>query len=1077
MTDSQREHIQRIRDDFQASQRVKDSLNNATSKLAKDLYSKETHFIFELIQNAEDNSYSNAEPSLVFKLVKTDPTGTPNAKGALIIQNNEIGFSSENVDAICEIGKTTKNKSGGYIGEKGLGFKSVFRVTTEPHIFSNGYRFCLPEKEEETGFGYIVPLWVDRLPEGIGITQTNIILPLDKREYNYERIEGMLLDIKPETILFLSKIKQISVTLGNGDSKKISKDDSQSPRVLLLIESTRQETRRDEYLLYKRPFDKPAEIKHDERIGIDSREVSIAFPLNEKDTCRGKIFAYLPVRSDIGLPLLINADFILTSSREEIQEVSWNRWLIECVAKLIADSLSSLRDEKVLTISLLEEVVKSIYSIKEDDFFYPMVGDIIDAFTNKKLLPTNDGSFISSRNAKLASADWLRELLTEENLRELFKTGKAFKWISGDIKERTTEFLWKFIHYQLKVDEITPEGFARKIDTDFLSKRTDEWMIKFYGFVKNNMRSFWDSESYHPPLLLRDRPIIRLQNKTHVKPFKNDGSPNAYLTFGTDTETSLPIVKTSISRNNDAREFLVALKVPEWGIVAEVIERILPRYEKSVDRKPSFEKHVIHIKKIIKAYLTDVGEKKDPLKKHLRNASFVLTENSTIPNTHYMKPTDVYFRNDDLLEYFLGNKDVGFVSEKYNSSHFLEILKELGVKDSIRVECESGPGNKSDVRLDDHNKGLSGFDPDIKVDGLEHALQHISLKKAETIWNRIAINYSHCIKGIICYSSRADFSENAKSTEKKEVTSNAFGKLLLEREWLPDRDGNFHKPSELGLDDLPEGFVHNEELADKLQMKMNDIDRVAEKLKILPKILKFVKENPEEIERLMIEKEKKMVHSQEQETSPDQNAEPQSNAVIDYRAELKKSLNCPGKTNLNERLESDETYIPDRERRRRKEMEAHRERIVSEPDPEDRRQTTERTKLERPDEQVRKTLEEWYGGKCQICGDTFPERDGKPFFMAKYMVERKLARQVDANGNALCLCADHFAKWEFGAREVDDMRSQVDSLNPTSEGGNENLEIRVKLCGEEFIIKFTERHVIALQALIKASSNEDLANP
>ena len=156
MANEQQEHIKKIRDDFQASQRIKDSFNNSIQALAKDLYSKDTHFIFELIQNAEDNEYKDLEPSLSFRLSKTDPTGTRGADGALIIQNNEIGFSSDNVDAICAVGKTTKSKIQGYIGEKGIGFKSVFRITTNPHIFSNGYRFCLPEYDEETGLGYIV---------------------------------------------------------------------------------------------------------------------------------------------------------------------------------------------------------------------------------------------------------------------------------------------------------------------------------------------------------------------------------------------------------------------------------------------------------------------------------------------------------------------------------------------------------------------------------------------------------------------------------------------------------------------------------------------------------------------------------------------------------------------------------------------------------------------------------------------------------------------------------------------------------------------------------------------------------
>ena len=89
MADNCREHIEKIRQDFQASPRVKDSLNNSIQALARDLYNKDTHFIFELIQNAEDNSYNKGEPTLSFKLSKTDPTGTQGAHGALIIQNND----------------------------------------------------------------------------------------------------------------------------------------------------------------------------------------------------------------------------------------------------------------------------------------------------------------------------------------------------------------------------------------------------------------------------------------------------------------------------------------------------------------------------------------------------------------------------------------------------------------------------------------------------------------------------------------------------------------------------------------------------------------------------------------------------------------------------------------------------------------------------------------------------------------------------------------------------------------------------------------------------------------------------
>ena len=95
MSSEQFEHIQRIRQDFhEGSERLKNSSNNSIRTLADDLYNKDTHFIFELIQNAEDNTYENQDtysPYISFRLTKTDPTCTSGSNGALIIQNRECG--------------------------------------------------------------------------------------------------------------------------------------------------------------------------------------------------------------------------------------------------------------------------------------------------------------------------------------------------------------------------------------------------------------------------------------------------------------------------------------------------------------------------------------------------------------------------------------------------------------------------------------------------------------------------------------------------------------------------------------------------------------------------------------------------------------------------------------------------------------------------------------------------------------------------------------------------------------------------------------------------------------------------
>lgn len=112
---------------------LQEQLNNALHLLSQDLYSKKSHFVLELIQNADDNHYkTGVTPHLTFQV-------TPER---LVVVNNEVGFTEPNIKAICSVGKSSKSEEKtGYIGEKGIGFKSVFTVSDAPEIHSNGFHF------------------------------------------------------------------------------------------------------------------------------------------------------------------------------------------------------------------------------------------------------------------------------------------------------------------------------------------------------------------------------------------------------------------------------------------------------------------------------------------------------------------------------------------------------------------------------------------------------------------------------------------------------------------------------------------------------------------------------------------------------------------------------------------------------------------------------------------------------------------------------------------------------------------------------------------------------------------------
>ncbi|KAH7036417.1 hypothetical protein B0J12DRAFT_765414 [Macrophomina phaseolina] len=103
-------------------------------RISEDLNSTSFHFLLELLQNADDNKYDDTKPTLALAYTEDKH---------FRLHCNEKGFSPEDVEAICDIGNSTKLSSASTTGEKGVGFKSVFRVARAVWIVSGEYQFML----------------------------------------------------------------------------------------------------------------------------------------------------------------------------------------------------------------------------------------------------------------------------------------------------------------------------------------------------------------------------------------------------------------------------------------------------------------------------------------------------------------------------------------------------------------------------------------------------------------------------------------------------------------------------------------------------------------------------------------------------------------------------------------------------------------------------------------------------------------------------------------------------------------------------------------------------------------------
>ncbi|CAA3009531.1 Hypothetical predicted protein [Olea europaea subsp. europaea] len=378
-----REHIEKIRRNkfsigADEANPLTEDLHQAVKNLSAELYAKDVHFLMELIQNAEDNEYGEGvDPSLQFVITAKDITGT-GAASTLLIFNNEKGFSPKNIESICSVGRSTKknNRKRGYIGEKGIGFKSVFLITSQPHIFSNGYQICFNESPcSKCNVGYIVPEWVEENPilseikhiygSSSNLPTTTILLPL--KPDKVKPVKQQLSSIHPELLLFLSKIKRLSVREDTEDPRSntvtaisissernfVTRKNIDAESYLLHLSADESDGNLDRecgYHMWRQRFPVRPENKVERRTEVEEYVITLAFPTGERlhrgSTSPG-IYAFLPTEMVTNFPFIIQADFLLASSRETILlDCNWNQGILNWVPTAFVNAFTSLVKEK-----------------------------------------------------------------------------------------------------------------------------------------------------------------------------------------------------------------------------------------------------------------------------------------------------------------------------------------------------------------------------------------------------------------------------------------------------------------------------------------------------------------------------------------------------------------------------------------------------------------------------------------------------------------------------------------------------------------------------------------------------------
>src|SRR5258708_4270478 len=782
-------------------------------------YPDPVHFVYELLQNAEDQGATEAH----FELF-TDH---------LAFHHNGNAFTRSDVENITGIGNSDKPQEANKIGRFGIGFKSVFAITDRPQIYT---------VLEEKSFAFaiedlVVPVAIPGNREQSYHYNTQFIFPFIRGQVGslYIKIQERLTTLGFETMLFLQNLASISwrtetdhgvfLCSVNGSRRELCVESSENGQL-------RQSSAN--YLVFTR----------NANLGnIDRKlDVRVAFRLNEK----GKIIAepdqklvvYFPTEQVTGLNFRLHGPFLLTDNRANIKiDNDMNNELMQECAILLGDSLQQLKKEGLLTVDLL-----SLLPIRKEQvpsLFLPLYNQVLQILKRDPLLPTADGTFANAAQVKLARATELRELINEAQLSTLYGTSSLLHWLSSEITLDRTPDLYRYLTKDLEVDIVDPETFARKLEKSFLEKQMDEWLVQLYTFLHKQ-----------PSLnkIIKSKPILRLEDGRQVSPFNRSSysrneTPNAYLLR--EGSSKFPLVKRSLLADDTVYAFLKGIGLSEPDIVDEVLKFILPLYQTGKFALVNDMRYQQSISDIQEALQRTSHRARQGLISTLNKTPFILASHVTMSERAWKTAREVYSKTEELLTWFEGNEQTWFIAEPFPESLRGDLNIPTHLRPSARTTTDtSGHVVIRNVRAD-HVRGLHGFDLDAKLDGLEYALKHNTLNKARMLWN-LLLEYRYLIKGVVETSTHQTFSDS-----EREESFSQMGRLCSQESWLPDQDGVFYSPVELFLTNLPEGFEKRTpeayELAIKLGMRKAEELQLADKLGIPHELISFIQRDREVI--------------------------------------------------------------------------------------------------------------------------------------------------------------------------------------------------------------------------------------
>jgi hypothetical protein len=793
-------------------------------RLLSELYPDNAHFIYELLQNAEDANATVVE----FELHDSDLE---------VRHNGSRPFSLDDIDSITNIGDSTKKDDPTQIGKFGVGFKAVYSYTSRPEIRSATYSFAIEDLFVNQRIGGEAPLgW------------TSFRFPFDRQEkpadVAVEEVTRGLAELDEKTLLFLNHISTVTYTLPDGTVgilqrqdvddhvikiQKSEGDDFVESHWLRLVGGASVEHNGSNPLSVAAAFRlelrspaKPKRGKQKDGEDAQGAPTPSIVPLDQ-----GDVSIYFPaVKESSGLKFHIHAPFASTVARDSVRDDPDNVQLVEDIGALIVDALPWL-----CTQGLIDDTFLAALPNQDDPVGHPynLIRDAVtQAFNELEITPAR-GSGHAPASSLVSSPGEFRNWLTEDDLPFLFRmaeieTERTPRWIR-DRDGRAGKFLAALDTIEFGWSEMG-EALSQARDVgdpddpyipgwlDWLAAKSEGAIVNFYQLLGRGRSTRQLSGS----IPLESIPLVRLTRggkNEHVK------GPDTYLPSGRgdNVQTRVRVELAYFDDDEDQarainlKAFYTAAGVRRWNESAR-IEARLNAYKAPNRPIPDGDKIAKHLDDV-RAFARYALSNRESARRLFEKVPFLASPQPDgsvtwiSPGGSYL---DLPYRRTGLSSlypwvrlYYQSTGEFAYYRKPYPvASYYLEIdgfedfLSLTGSTVGIEITRSSvfdNPQLKQEWWINNRRSQYTEK-VDWDIENLDEIIGSGDHDLIRTLW--------HTIRD--AKTEKAGAVYRANNSTRPYAFDSYLAQKLKSKAWVLDRNGDLRLPREVTVNDLPDDW-------------------------------------------------------------------------------------------------------------------------------------------------------------------------------------------------------------------------------------------------------------------------------